>query len=297
MMKDSNRRTFVKAASAGLMGFGLAEMTALQSLGSPVGNSAQARQILVVYEEGGISQMDTWDPKPHAPVDHRTPYEPIATRVPGVRFSSLMPMISRQADKLAVVRSMTSAEAPSHPNACKEFFKGYRFNAPLDFPDIGSVVTHLKGTECPQLPGYVFCPGVNMPNHVSSTGFLPASRAPWKLGTKGLGEDVSDPAWKVAALTPQSGLNRGRMSDRRRLLGEVNHSTRAEIESAKPLQVIVHGLSRSVGAGCWWRLASTAVQSHWNTERFCRRQVSETVSMRSMKRLPDSLCVPNDSLR
>jgi hypothetical protein len=235
-MQDTNRRTFVKAASAGLMGFGLAEITALQSLASSPGNSAQARQILVVYEEGGISQMDTWDPKPHAPVDHRTPYEPIDTCVPGVRFSSLMPMISRQADKLAVVRSMTSAEAPSHPNACKEFFKGYRFNAPLDFPDIGSVVTHLKGTDCPQLPGYVFCPGVNMPNHVSSTGFLPASRAPWKLGTKGLGEDVADPAWKVAALTPQSGLTRGRMSDRRRLLGEVNHSTPAEIESAKPLQ-------------------------------------------------------------
>lgn len=235
-MPDSNRRTFVKSASAGLMGLGLAEMTALQSLASSPHNPAQARQVLVVYEEGGISQMDTWDPKPHAPVDHRTPYEPIATSVPGVRFSSLMPMIARQADKLAVVRSMTSAEAPSHPNACKEFFKGYRFNSPLDFPDIGSVVSHLKGTDCPQLPGYIFCPGVNMPNHVSSTGFLPASRAPWKLGTKGLGEDVADPAWKVAALTPQAGLNRGRMADRRRLLGEVNRSTHARIEAARPLQ-------------------------------------------------------------
>jgi hypothetical protein len=61
--------------------------------------------------------------------------------------------------------------------------------------------------------------------------------------------------------------------------------------------VTVHGPSRISGAGCWWRLASTAVQSHWNTERFCRRQVSETVSIRSMKRLPDSLWVPKDSLR
>ena len=175
---DLRRREFLRSLSAGVLGFGLAEVLALEAFGKIADQTSQrAKQVLVVYEEGGISQMDTWDPKPHAPAEHRTPYQPIATSVPGVHFSSLMPMIACQADKLAVVRSMTSAKAPSHPNACKEFFKGYRFNAPLDFPDIGSVVTHTIGTDCPQLPGYIFCPGINMPNAVSSTGFLPASRA------------------------------------------------------------------------------------------------------------------------
>lgn len=160
------------------MGYGLPELLALEAIGQPTAGQPQAKQVLVVYEEGGINQMDTWDPKPDAPVDHGTPYKPIATSAAGVHFSSLMPMLARQPDKLAVVRSMTTAEAPSHPNACKEFFKGCPFDAPFDFPDIGSVAVHTLGSECRELPGYIFCPGINMPNHVTSTGFLPASRAP-----------------------------------------------------------------------------------------------------------------------
>lgn len=223
------RRRFLKSVSAGMMGVSLVEITALEAALKSTGAATKARRVLVVYEEGGISQMDTWDPKPNAPVDHRTPFLPISTSVPGIQFSSLMPNIARQADKLAVVRSMTSSEVPSHPNACKEFFKGYPFNAPFEFPDIGSVVTEVIGTECPQLPGYIFCPGINMPNHVSSTGFLPASRAPWKLGTKNLGENVADPDWKVAALTPQPGLNHSRMNGRRALVDELNQSSRRDL--------------------------------------------------------------------
>lgn len=231
-----DRRRLLQAVSAGVMGYSLPELLALEA-GTPESTRRPpAKQVLVVYEEGGISQMDTWDPKPDAPVDHCTPYKPIATSVPGVQFSSLMPLLARQADKLAVVRSMTTAEAPSHPNACKEFFKGYPFDAPLDFPDIGSVVTHTLGSDCRELPGYIFCPGINMPNHVTSTGFLPASRAAWKLGTKNLGENLADPAWNVAALTPQSGLDSQRMDVRRKLLDGLNGPVLGEIEIARAMQ-------------------------------------------------------------
>jgi hypothetical protein len=218
------------------MGFGLAEMLAQQAAADASTRSSRAKQVLVVYEGGGISHMDTWDPKPDAPSDHRTPYRPISTSVAGIQFSSLMPMLARQADKLSVVRSMTTSEAPSHPNACKEFFKGYRFNAPLDFPDIGSVVTHVLGTECPELPGYIFCPGVNMPNHVSTTGFLPASRAPWKLGTKSLGENLSDPNWNVKSLSLQPGLSHRRLDDRSKLLNKLDQSPSAQTNHAQSLR-------------------------------------------------------------
>jgi hypothetical protein len=233
---NPDRRKFLQSLSAGVMGYGLADVLALEAAHKTASQpERRAKQVLVVYEEGGISQMDTWDPKPHAPVEHRTLYKPIVTSVPGVQFSSLMPMIARHADKLAVVRSMTSSEAPSHPNGCKEFFKGYRFNAPLDFPDIGSVVTHTMGTDCPQLPGYIFCPGINIPNHVSSTGFLPASRAPWKLGTKNLGENLADPGWEVKSLLPRESLNRERFGRRSRLLGELDKSSVTENDGAQAL--------------------------------------------------------------
>ena len=106
------RRRVLKSLSAGMMGIGLPELLAMQARaktasGSPV--EAQAKQVLVVYEEGGISQMDSFDPKPEALADHRSPFQPIPTSVPGTHFSSLMPLTAKQAHRLAVVRSMTSA--------------------------------------------------------------------------------------------------------------------------------------------------------------------------------------------
>ena len=234
--RDPSRRRFLQSISAGVMGYSLAEMLALQGVGETTSvRRSPAKQVLVVYEEGGISQMDTWDPKPDAAVNHRTPYTPIATSVPGIHFSSLMPSLAQHADKLSVIRSMTTAQAPSHPNACKEFFKGYRFDSPAEFPDIGSVVTEILGTASPQLPGYVFCPGINMPNHVSSTGFLPAARAPWKLGTKNLGENLADPDWQVRSLKIQSELSGRRFSQRRSLRNQLAESRLAENGSALAL--------------------------------------------------------------
>jgi hypothetical protein len=72
--------------------------------------------------------------------------------VPGIQFSSLMPQLARHAEKLAVVRSMTTAKVAGHREGCLEFFKGYPFNFPLAFPDIGSVATEVLGTDCPELP-------------------------------------------------------------------------------------------------------------------------------------------------
>lgn len=188
---DPARRRLLQSVSAGVMGFGLSDWLALDLVAKASNSARQAKQILVVYEEGGISQMDSWDPKPDAPVAHRSPFGPISTNVPGIQFSSLMPMIAQLADQLAVVRSMTTTKVAGHMEGCQEFFKGYRFEQAKGFPDIGSVVSEVLGTDCPQLPGYIFCPGANMPNHISTTGFLSASRSPWKLGTKSLGENVA----------------------------------------------------------------------------------------------------------
>jgi len=232
-----NRRRFCGHLSVGVMGLGPAELMARQA-DAAIGRrrAAQAKQVLVVYEEGGIRQMDTWDPKPHAPVDHRTPYQPISTSVPGMQFSSLMPQIAKAADKLAVVRSMTSAKVAGHRQGCQEFFKGYTFNAPLEFPDIGSVVTEVLGSECRELPGYIFCPGANMPNAITSPGFLHRSRAPWKLGTKSLGENVAAPDWEVRSLAPQPGLSADRFAERRQLLGAVERQARVSTQAAQTMQ-------------------------------------------------------------
>lgn len=237
---DPERRRWLQSVSAGVLGCGLADLMGLAALAKTRG--AKARNVLVVYEEGGISQMDTWDPKPEAPVDHRSPYEPIATNVPGIQFTSLMPQLSRHADKLAVVRSMTTTRVAGHIEGCLEFFKGYRYDAPLfgiapnnfrshRFPDIGTVATELLGSDCHELPGYILCPGANLPNLVSNTGFLPVGGAPWKLGTRSLGENLADPGWRVRSLDPHPDLNRQRMETRRDLLQRLDDTAGTPVQA------------------------------------------------------------------
>ncbi|MBI5760145.1 MAG: DUF1501 domain-containing protein [Planctomycetales bacterium] len=231
---EPDRRRFLRHVSAGVLGTSLGEMLAVEGMAETIGDSTRrAQNVLVIYEEGGISQMDTWDPKPDAPVDHRSPYQPISTNVPGIQFTSLMPLIARHADKLAVVRSMTTTPVAGHIEGCLEFFKGYRFDSPAfrgtslsnhRFPDIGCVVADQIGTPAGDLPGYIFAPGANLPNHINGPGFLHRSRAAWKLGTKSLGEDVSVPGWGVQSLELLSGLNAPRLQGRRELMNVLDQS-------------------------------------------------------------------------
>lgn len=211
--------------TAGVLGCSLPSLLAnAESQAKSVRPSGvRARNVLLIYEEGGISQMDSWDPKPDALLVHRSPFAPTATKVPGIHYSSLPPQVSQHADKLAVVRSMTSTTAAGHVEGCLEFFKGYRSGSPAfrgadhrthRFPDIGSVVTESLGTECRQLPGYVLSPGANLPHHAGNPGFLGSGRAPWKLGTKSQEENPADRDWRVRSLDPQPGMNAERMSVR-----------------------------------------------------------------------------------
>jgi hypothetical protein len=231
---DPARRKLLQGVSAGVLGCSLPALLKLEADAKAQTSPGRARNVLVIYEEGGISQMDTWDPKPDALLDHRSPFSPISTNVPGIHFTSLMPNLARHADKLAVVRSMTSNRVAGHIEGCLEFFKGYRFDSPAfqganfrkhRFPDIGSIVVDQLGTECPQLPGHILCPGANLPNVVSNPGFLPAACASWKLGTKSLGENLAAPEWGVRSLDPQPGLDRHRMAVRRGLLGRLDHAS------------------------------------------------------------------------
>lgn len=66
----------------------------------------RAKRCIILYCWGGMSHHETWDPKPDAPVEIRGDFQPIATNVPGIHVGEHMPLLSRQLDKLAVVRSI-----------------------------------------------------------------------------------------------------------------------------------------------------------------------------------------------
>src|SRR5205823_13640126 len=61
--------------------------------------------LILLMLVGGPSQLDTWDPKPDAPVDIRGPFRTIPTQVPGIRFTELFPRMAAIADKFSLIRS------------------------------------------------------------------------------------------------------------------------------------------------------------------------------------------------
>src|SRR5438045_3033180 len=71
----------------------------------------RARSVIMIYLHGGPAQQETWDPKPVGPYPERGPFGAIATSVPGVSFSELLPRSARLMHQIAGIRSLT------HPNA------------------------------------------------------------------------------------------------------------------------------------------------------------------------------------
>src|SRR5205085_6993844 len=109
------RRSFLGLGLGGV----LSALTGLDVFASPnpPKGAAKAKRVLVIFEQGGVSQIDTWDPKPDAPAEHRSPFKPIRTKA-DMQFTELLTKTARVADKLTVVRCMTQPTpgiGNSHP--------------------------------------------------------------------------------------------------------------------------------------------------------------------------------------
>jgi hypothetical protein len=99
-----HRRAFLQAGASSVLGLSLADLFRLRALGTPATGSVKS--VLLLWLWGGPAQLDTWDPKPNAPMDFRGPFASIPTRITGVRFGELFPQIAGMANKLAIVRSL-----------------------------------------------------------------------------------------------------------------------------------------------------------------------------------------------
>jgi hypothetical protein len=210
------RRSFLGVGVAGAM---TARVASLAEAASE-GRKAQAKNVLVVLEQGGLSHMDTWDPKPDAVAEHRSPFKPISTAVPGLQFTSLLSNTAKIADRLTVIRSMyhDRSGANGHPLGTQYALSGEMPGGPLEMPDIGSIVSQRMSSECDYLPPYIMVPGNHEQAKQTRVGFLPAAAKVFKTG----GRDLSDPEWKVNDLGLLTGVDRGRFTDRRDLLSNLN---------------------------------------------------------------------------
>jgi hypothetical protein len=98
------RRTALQAGASGLLGLGVSHLAALRALG---GRPAKARTVIYVFLSGGLSQLDSFDPKPDAPDAIRGEFRPVATRTPGLRICEHLPLLAQRSHLWSLVRSLT----------------------------------------------------------------------------------------------------------------------------------------------------------------------------------------------
>jgi len=135
--REALQRGFAGAA-------GLALLRARQLFAQPPTLSATARSVIQIWMWGGPCHLDTFDPKPDAGEDYCGPLnKPIDTNIPGIRIGELLPLLAKQADKYAIIRSVTHG-VNAHETASYLMQTG-RQPGQLVFPCVGAVVSLFKG--------------------------------------------------------------------------------------------------------------------------------------------------------
>src|SRR5262245_61697955 len=102
-----SRRQLLQVGGLGMLGLSLPELLRIRAAAAAGRVTPRAeKSCIFIVQYGGASHIDSWDPKPSAPVEMRGPYKPIATSVPGLRVCECLPRLARFADRFCLIRSL-----------------------------------------------------------------------------------------------------------------------------------------------------------------------------------------------
>jgi hypothetical protein len=194
------------------------------------------RSCILLWMNGGPSHLDTFDLKPGH--ENGGPFKEIATSVPGIRISEHLPQISRWAERMAIVRSMTTKEA-DHGRASYLVRTGRSPEGAVSYPTLGSLVAKELGTAGASLPDFVSVAPYRSVNPAAfDAGFLGPRYAPFVVGDVTLAvAQQQDPLsyvnrLRVADLKPVRPVEADRVASRLDLLRwseERFHATRPDL--------------------------------------------------------------------
>jgi len=179
-----NRRSFLKIGAFGA-GLSLADMLRAKASAAPTGSSAPSgssqKSAIMIYLSGGPSHMDMYDLKPDAPAEYRGEFKPIQTNVPGVQICEHMPRQARMWDKLAVVRSLVSADEHSDSLVMTGFTENA--NRIQHRPSFGSVLSRMRSHGAVDVPTFVSLRGMSIG---TEPGYLGVAHRPFTPDGAGL---------------------------------------------------------------------------------------------------------------
>ncbi len=179
-----SRRAFLKGTVLGAGGMAVANWGALFNSESIAQEAAKRpKRVILLWMAGGASHLDTFDMKPGRPTGG--PFRPIKTNVDGIQVCEYLPRIARQADKLAIVRSLSTVD-PDHSGGTYLMHTGYRKEAAVTHPEIGAMAAKYLGNAEADLPSFIqlgLGGGESTPN--GSPGFLGPMYQPFRMGGEG----------------------------------------------------------------------------------------------------------------
>jgi hypothetical protein len=216
-----SRRSILQAGVLGGLGLSLGDFLRLEARAkdadtaafSAVGAraiEAKALSVIQLNLPGGFPHHESFDPKPEAPVEYRGSFGVIKTKH-GDILSENLPKTAEICDRVAIIRSVVG-KIPDHGLATYHLFKGYTPTAVIDYPPMGSIVSHELGGRG-VIPPYIAIP--NNETFVGGTGFLSSAYGPFELNA-----DPKDRKFQVRDLSLPSGLALDRF-DRRQKAREV----------------------------------------------------------------------------
>ncbi|OUW75606.1 MAG: hypothetical protein CBD74_14125 [Saprospirales bacterium TMED214] len=211
------RRDLIRVGGLTAFGLGLGDYLRHQRLWAANGNTVQkAKSCILVWLDGGPSHLETFDPKPEAPLEVRGPLGSISTAIPGIRFSECLPKTAAAMNQIAIVRSMTSPLG-EHNFGTHYLMTGYKPTPVLEYPAYGAVVSQLhRGSGV--LPCNIAVPTFNVGgSRLTGGGYLPAATRPFSVGG-----DPSKADFAVRDLDFFQGLDLTRLDRRRQFVAALN---------------------------------------------------------------------------
>jgi hypothetical protein len=145
------RRSLLAAGGASILGLSVSDLLALEG----TSHEAKAKNIILFWNGGGMSHIDTWDPKPGRPT--QGDFSPISTSVTGMQISEIFPKLSKQMHHAALIRSIAGTQG-AHGRATYNLQTSYLPSGNLRHPGVGSVVVHER-PKTSELPAYVSISG------------------------------------------------------------------------------------------------------------------------------------------
>src|SRR5437762_4695929 len=239
------RRDLLRVGGAGMLGLSLGSLFKLQALAGESGKQGggpgwgKAKNVVMIYLQGGPSHLDLWDPKENVPEKIRSAFKPIPTKIPGINFTEVLPQLATMNDRFTMIRSMsyTPNGLFNHTAAIYQIMTGYttdkvspsgQLEPPnaKDFPNFGSNIIRLKPPTEPMLP-FVMLPRPLQESNVvgkgGSAGFLGKGYDPYTLFPDGDDMDMAKmDRIKVDDLKMRPDVFAVRMERRAKLRDKIN---------------------------------------------------------------------------